>query len=94
MRHRKVSHGMIAIRDLFTQSTYHKAQGEENQEEVGVQQIKSLILRLVEAEDKSKPLSDDKIAKALGKEGISLSRRVVTKYREQLCIASSYDRRE
>jgi RNA polymerase sigma-54 factor len=48
---------------------------------------------LVDEEDKQKPLSDMALAKKLADAGIEASRRVVTKYREELGIADSRVRR-
>jgi RNA polymerase sigma-54 factor len=50
---------------------------------------KEKISRLVDGEDKSKPLSDQKLADALKDDGIDIARRTVAKYREQLGIASA-----
>ncbi|MBM7868238.1 RNA polymerase factor sigma-54 [Heliobacterium gestii] len=55
--------------------------------------IKPLIRQLVEAEDKRHPLSDQKIAEALCERGISLSRRTVAKYRDELGIPATTQRR-
>ena len=48
---------------------------------------------IIEAEDKKKPLSDQKIADQLKAEGLSIARRTVTKYREGLGIESTKRRR-
>lgn len=48
---------------------------------------------LVEAEDGAKPLSDDAIVEALGRQGIEIARRTVAKLRDELGIPSSYRRR-
>ena len=53
----------------------------------------SNIKALIEAENPKVPLSDNKLAEQLKKSGISVSRRAVTKYREQLSIPGSYDRK-
>lgn len=55
--------------------------------------VKQRIKELVDAENKSKPYSDQKIVELLFAEGIQLSRRTVTKYREKLKILSSTYRR-
>ena len=47
--------------------------------------IREIILK----ENKKKPLSDKKIVNILTKEGIVISRRTVTKYREKIGIAES-----
>ncbi len=56
--------------------------------------IKELIRELVEKENKQKPLSDQDIASELEENrGIGISRRTVAKYRKQLRIPSSTERR-
>lgn len=51
------------------------------------------ILACVRDEDSKKPLSDRRIAEALAAEGISVSRRTVAKYREELHIPPAHGRR-
>ncbi|GAA6139169.1 RNA polymerase factor sigma-54 [Arenicella sp. 4NH20-0111] len=55
--------------------------------------IRSLIRTMVEAESKAKPLSDNKIAKELEKQGHIVARRTVAKYRESMQIAPSSQRK-
>lgn len=50
------------------------------------QSIKRLLQELIDAEDKSSPLSDQSAAKALNDQGIMISRRTVAKYRRGLGI--------
>lgn len=58
------------------------------------QQVKNAIAKLVEEEDKQKPLSDQVIVELLEEnEGIVVSRRTIAKYRDQLGIPSSSKRR-
>jgi len=52
------------------------------------------IKKFIEAEDKRKPLSDQKIADALKGEGLTIARRTVSKYREILKIPSTTMRRQ
>ena len=47
---------------------------------------KDQIRRMIEAEDASRPYSDQEIADALAEEGIALARRTVAKYRDELQI--------
>ena len=56
--------------------------------------LKKIIQEKIKNEDKKKPLSDEKIAKDLKKEGINLARRTVAKYREELKIPSSSRRKQ
>jgi RNA polymerase sigma-54 factor len=58
----------------------------ESGEEVSNKEVKALIERIVAEEDKSKPLSDQRIASMLEEQGIEIARRTVTKYREQLGV--------
>lgn len=55
--------------------------------------IKVQIKKLVDEENKDKPLSDNMIAKLLKNDGINIARRTVTKYREALGIVSSTERK-
>ena len=56
--------------------------------------IKVMIRRMIEAEDKRKPMSDKEIADRLAAKGITVKRRTVAKYRESLRVPSSRERRE
>lgn len=55
--------------------------------------IKALIKKLVRAEDAKKPLSDNKLCVLLEEQGVIVARRTVAKYREQLNISPSNERR-
>ncbi len=55
--------------------------------------IKALIKKLVQGEDTKKPLSDNKLGVLLEEQGIIVARRTVAKYREQLNIPPSNERR-
>lgn len=63
-------------------------------EEVSTRIIKQKIKELIDAESKSKPLSDDKLAKDLKRFGYVVARRTVAKYREQLKIPVARLRKE
>ncbi|NNE44792.1 MAG: RNA polymerase sigma-54 factor, partial [Gemmatimonadetes bacterium] len=52
------------------------------------------IRLLIEKEDKKKPLSDQKIAEMLRREGLIVARRTVAKYREKMDILSARYRKE
>ena len=55
--------------------------------------IKNIINEKIKSENKSKPLSDENIVSLLKREGISIARRTVAKYREELGILSSSKRK-
>lgn len=63
-------------------------------EEVAWENLRRKLKELVDAEDKSNPLSDDDLVKEMGKHGFELARRTVTKYRKAMNIPSSRQRRE
>jgi RNA polymerase sigma-54 factor len=48
---------------------------------------------MIQDEQTAKPLSDNKITALLKKEGISVARRTVAKYRESMSIPSSSERK-
>ena len=55
--------------------------------------IKALIKKLVQGEDTSRPLSDNKLGVLLKDNGVVVARRTVAKYREQLGIPPSNERK-
>jgi RNA polymerase sigma-54 factor len=55
--------------------------------------IKAAIKKLVSAEDARKPLSDSKLCDLLKDQGMSVARRTIAKYREQLSISPSNERK-
>lgn len=81
--------GLFELKDLFT-SKVQSADGKGTSSTA----VKHAIQQLIEAENKQKPLSDQKIADMLKvQEGITISRRTVAKYREELQIPSSAKRK-
>ena len=56
--------------------------------------IREVLQGFIDAEDPRKPLSDSKIMKILNDEGINIARRTVAKYRDELNIPSSTDRKQ
>jgi RNA polymerase sigma-54 factor len=56
--------------------------------------LKRKVKKLIEEEDPRKPLTDDQIAAFLHSQGISVTRRTVAKYREDMNIPSTHQRRK
>jgi RNA polymerase sigma-54 factor len=52
-----------------------------------------MVREVVDAEDRGAPLSDEAIAARIKERGISIARRTVVKYREQLGIPSARHRK-
>ena len=88
---RKYAHtpqGVIELRRFFSEGMMN-----EEGEEVSTRILKLKIKKMIEEEDTKKPLTDDQIAKMLSKEGVKLSRRTVAKYRDQMQIPGSRERK-
>jgi RNA polymerase sigma-54 factor len=55
--------------------------------------LKRKVKKMIEEEDRSKPLTDEQITAMLQNEGINVTRRTVAKYREDMKIPSTHQRR-
>ena len=78
--------GIIPLKHLFSEAV--------NDDDVSSKEIKQILGDLVEAEDKKKPLSDDKLCAMLKEKGYDIARRTVAKYRDQLGIPVARLRKE
>ncbi|MEY3026447.1 MAG: polymerase sigma-54 factor [Planctomycetota bacterium] len=76
--------GVVLMRDFFSLGTENAAG-----EEMSWNAIKAMVEEIVGAEDKAKPLSDNQIAEALKAKGVTIARRTVVKYRDQLGIPAA-----
>ncbi len=88
---RKYAHtpqGVIELRRFFSEGMLN-----EDGEEVSTRILKLRIKKMIEDEDTHKPLTDDQIVKLLSKEGVKLSRRTIAKYRDQMQIPGSRERK-
>ena len=65
----------------------------EDGDEVSAKSAKMRIKAIIDKEDTRRPLSDQKIADILKKDGLIIARRTVAKYREQLNILPARFRR-
>ena len=81
--------GLLEMKFFFTPGY----QGEDGRE-VSNKSIKDRIARIIETESPRKPLSDQKIVSILKAEGITIARRTVAKYREELGILPTNLRRQ
>ncbi len=78
--------GIIPIKKLFSSSV--GADGAEHSK----QAVKEIIRQILEAHEGKKALSDQKISNLLKERGISVARRTVAKYRNELNIDPSFIR--
>ncbi|MEB2807744.1 RNA polymerase factor sigma-54 [Campylobacter upsaliensis] len=80
--------GLIPLKDFFAFAL-------DGDGETSNASVKDFVANLVKNENKQKPLSDSKILELILAEfKIGIGRRTVTKYRKQLGIASSTDRKK
>ncbi|MEO1085944.1 MAG: RNA polymerase factor sigma-54, partial [Acidobacteriota bacterium] len=56
--------------------------------------VKRKIKHMIQGEDPKKPLSDSELMRVLKREGIQIARRTVAKYRDELGIPSSTERKQ
>jgi RNA polymerase sigma-54 factor len=81
--------GVIELRFFFTEGS----NGPEGSD-TPLLLLKRKVRKLIEDEDARHPLTDDQIAAALHSQGIQLTRRTVAKYREDMNIPSTHQRRQ
>jgi RNA polymerase sigma-54 factor len=72
---------------------FHSGIASDSGEMVSSVSIKKKIRDMVAAEDSGKPLSDQEVAQVLRGQGLNIARRTVAKYREELGIMPSHQRR-
>jgi RNA polymerase sigma-54 factor len=82
-------HGIFELKFFFSAAVKQQAGGD-----MAAEAIKSRIKALVTDEEDKNPLSDQQIADALKKEGITVARRTVAKYREAMGILPSSKRKQ
>jgi RNA polymerase sigma-54 factor len=85
---------MLTPRGLFELKYFFSSHvGTNSGGEASSTAIRALLKKLIADESPNKPLSDDKLAKLLGTQGINIARRTVAKYRESMTIPSSSERK-
>ena len=80
--------GLVPMK-FFFHSGIDRYQGEE----ISSLTVKRMLSDLIGEEDSRRPLSDSALTRELQEEGINIARRTVAKYRDELGIPSSTDRR-
>jgi RNA polymerase sigma-54 factor len=63
-------------------------------DEIAWDTIKQKLLEIIAKEDKQSPMSDEEIVEEMGRQGLKVARRTVTKYRQAHHIPSSRQRRQ
>jgi RNA polymerase sigma-54 factor len=80
--------GVFPLKFFFHSAISHAVDGD-----ISSVVVKERIRELIEQEDPSRPLSDARVARQLNRLGIRIARRTVAKYREDLGVPSSEQRR-
>jgi RNA polymerase sigma-54 factor len=81
-------YGMFELKHFFS-GGYRTSTGMD----VAATSVKSRLKEMLTTEDPARPLSDQRLAETLSGEGISVARRTVAKYREEMGIEPSWARR-
>lgn len=85
----QTEHGIYPLKYFFSEGI-----ATDSGEDVSSREIKSILKNLIDKEDKSKPLPDEKLEKMLNDKGYNIARRTVAKYREQMDIPVARLRKE
>jgi RNA polymerase sigma-54 factor len=80
--------GVLELRSFFSEAVNGPEGGG-----MSLLTLKRLVKKMIEEEDATKPLTDEQIAKKLDEAGIHVTRRTVAKYREDMRIPSTHQRR-
>ncbi|HNX02667.1 MAG TPA: RNA polymerase factor sigma-54 [Candidatus Cloacimonas sp.] len=89
-KYAETPYGIYAFKDFFTST----AGFDDDYQSISRQKVKSHLIHLIETENKKKPYSDQELVELLKAEGLNISRRIITKYRDELGILNSHLRRE
>lgn len=81
--------GIYALKYFFTGSM-QMSSGEE----VSTGELKNVLKKIVDAEDKTKPYTDDELVEMMEEKGYRIARRTIAKYRQMLDIPVARLRRE
>lgn len=81
--------GLLPLRSFFT-TGYTSEEGKD----LSSRTVRDAIVELIAQEDKHKPLSDEKICVLLREKGIPCARRTIAKYRAELQIGNTQQRRK
>ena len=73
---------------------FHSAIDRDYGDNISSLTVKRKLERMIQGEDPKKPLSDSELMRILNREGIQIARRTVAKYRDELGIPSSTDRKK
>ena len=73
---------------------FSEAMQTDSGEEVSTREVKQILKECIDAEDTTKPLTDDRLSEILKDRGYIIARRTIAKYREQMGIPVARLRRK
>ncbi|MBO7725277.1 MAG: RNA polymerase factor sigma-54 [Thermoguttaceae bacterium] len=79
---------------LYSLKSFFSGAVKSDSDELSASSVKNRIKEMIDGEDKKNPLSDEEIAARLKARGADISRRTVAKYRDELKIPSSRQRKD
>lgn len=85
----QTGYGVFSLKYFFSESL-----STDSGEEVSTREVKKILSDAIEAEEKRKPLTDEKLTVLLKEKGYNIARRTIAKYREQLNIPVARLRKE
>jgi len=86
--------GVLALRRFFSGGVQTKGEAGDASGEMAWDAIKAALQEVVSGEDKKNPLSDEALVDELKKRGITIARRTIAKYRDQLSIPTARMRKQ
>ena len=85
----QTNYGTFPLKYFFSEGLINEAG-----EEVSTREVKAILKKSIDEEDKSKPLTDDALVKVLKDKGYEVARRTIAKYRELLGLPVARMRKE
>jgi RNA polymerase sigma-54 factor len=73
--------GIYPLKYFFSESAYN-----DSGEEISTRQVRQIMMKTIEEEDKRNPVKDEELSALLKEKGYVIARRTVAKYREQMGI--------
>ena len=81
--------GILSLRSFFTVA-YHSEKGDD----ISARTVKDMLKEIIDQENKKKPFSDNKISQMLKERGMDCARRTVAKYRAEMNIGNTPQRKQ
>jgi RNA polymerase sigma-54 factor len=92
-KHVQTDRGVFPLRELFDGGSNAATHADQGVGGTGRRGVRERVAELIRAEDSERPLSDDDIVVLLDSRGIKVARRTVAKYRNELGIKTSFQRK-